>query len=203
MNYLAHLLLAGSDDDAILGSLLGDFVRGRTEGRFNPAVSSAIRLHRRIDSFADAHEISRRSRSRVSPLRRRFAGVIVDMAYDHFLSRHWRRFDSTELPVFVDRVHAVLSLACPQLPERMRRVVPRMISENWLGNYIHLEKVGQALDRIAGRLTRGEPFRHAVTEIETHYEALEKDFLQFFPEMVLACGTWRLASGPAAAGTGR
>jgi len=76
MNFLAHLFLDSSSDDALLGSLLGDFVKGDTEGRFNAAVSDAILLHRKIDSFADAHVITRKSRNRISPLRRRFAGII-------------------------------------------------------------------------------------------------------------------------------
>ncbi|MBI5579007.1 MAG: DUF479 domain-containing protein [Deltaproteobacteria bacterium] len=187
MNFLAHAFLAGTDDDAILGSLLGDFVKGCPEGRFSAAVSEAIRLHRRIDSYSDAHRITRRSRNRITPSRRRFAGIIVDVGYDHFLSRHWRRFSSMELGPFVHRVYTVLSRHCPLLPERLSHILPRMISENWLGSYIRLEHVGDALDRIAGRLSRGGRFLHAVTEIEDNYETLEADFLTFFPELVSFC----------------
>jgi len=67
MNFLAHLFLDSSSDDALLGSLLGDFVKGDTEGRFNAAVSDAILLHRKIDSFADAHVITRKSRIVLAP----------------------------------------------------------------------------------------------------------------------------------------
>jgi acyl carrier protein phosphodiesterase len=80
MNFLAHLFLDSGSDDALLGSLLGDFVKGDTAGRFSAAVSDAILLHRKIDSFADAHRITRKSRNRISPLRRRFAGIIVEVS---------------------------------------------------------------------------------------------------------------------------
>ena len=189
MNFLAHLFLDSSSDDALLGSLLGDFVKGDTEGRFSAAVSDAILLHRKIDSFADAHMITRKSRNRISPLRRRFAGIIVDVCYDHFLSRHWRHFGTTDLKSFVDRVYAVLIKNRSLLPERLRRILPFMISENLLGSYIHLEKVGDALDRIAGRLSRGGQFMRAITEIEANYEALEIDFLEFFPDLAVFVGT--------------
>jgi acyl carrier protein phosphodiesterase len=195
MNYLAHLFLAGTGDDAILGSLLGDFVKGCPEGRFSAAVSDAIRLHRKIDSYSDAHRITRRSRRRISPLRSRFAGIIVDVVYDHFLSRHWRRFSSMDLDPFVHQVYAVLSRHCPLLPERLSRILPRMISENWLGGYIRLAHVGDALDRIAGRLSRGSRFLRAVTEIEDNYEPLEADFLSFFPELVSFCTDGKLGTG--------
>lgn len=195
MNYLAHLLLAGTGDDAILGSLLGDFVKGCPEGHFSAAVSEAIRLHRKIDSYSDAHRITRRSRNRISPLRRRFAGIIVDVGYDHFLSRHWRRFSPMDLDPFVQRVYAVLSRHRPLLPGRLSRILPGMISENWLGGYIRLAHVGEALDRIAGRLSRGGRFLRAVTEIEEHYEPLEADFLSFFPELVSFCADGKLGTG--------
>jgi acyl carrier protein phosphodiesterase len=191
LNYLSHLLFAGTSEDALLGSLLGDFVKGSTKGRFSAAVSDAILLHRKIDSFADAHMVTRRSRSRISPLRRRFAGIIVDVCYDHFLSRHWRDFSMIDLQSFVERVYVVLRKNRDLLPERLSRILPCMISENWLGSYIHLERVGVALDRIAGRLSRGGLFISAVTEIEANYEAMQIDFLAFFPDLAAFCTEWK------------
>ena len=191
MNYLSHLLLAGSSEDALLGSLLGDFVKGSIGDRFNATVADAILLHRKIDSFSDAHAIMRRSRNRISPLRRRFAGIIVDVCYDHYLSRHWSRFSVIDLQSFVERVHAVLRKNRARLPERLSRILPRMIADNWLGGYINLEGVGIALDRIAGRLTRGARFMQAVSEIEANYKVLERDFLAFFPDLIAFCADWK------------
>jgi acyl carrier protein phosphodiesterase len=51
--------------------------------------------------------------------------------------------------------------------------------------------VGVALDRIAGRLSRGGKFMRAVTEIEANYEALEIDFLGFFPDLAAFCTEWK------------
>jgi acyl carrier protein phosphodiesterase len=55
--------------------------------------------------------------------------------------------------------------------------------------------VGDALDRIAGRLSRGGRFLRAVTEIEDNYEALDADFLSFFPELVSVCADGKLGAG--------
>jgi len=68
--------------------------------------------------------VTRQSRNRISPLRRRFAGIIVDVCYDHFLSRHWRRYGAIDLESFVDRVYAVLSKNRSRLPERFSRILP-------------------------------------------------------------------------------
>ena len=99
-----------------------------------------------------------------------------------------------DLDLFVHRVYAVLSRHRPLLPERLSRILPCMISENWLAGYIHLAQVGDALDRIAGRLTRGGRFLHAVTEIEDNYELFDADFLSFFPELVSFCMDGKLGT---------
>ena len=191
MNYLFHLFLSDPAEEALLGSLLGDFVKGSPAGRFSAAVADAILFHRKVDSFSDAHPIPRRSRNRVSPERRRFAGIIVDICYDHFLIRHWRRLSPVDPNSFIDRVYAVLDKNRAWLPERLRRILPRLIAEDWLGSYRHLERVGVALDRIAARLSKGDPLIGAVAEIETNFRALESDFLEFFPELAAFCADWR------------
>ena len=33
---------------------------------------------------------------------RRFAGILIDLCFDHFLSLHWQRFADLELPSFVN-----------------------------------------------------------------------------------------------------
>ena len=60
----------------------------------------------------------------------------------------------------------------------------RMVSYDWLGSYQDIHNVGVALDRIAGRLTRGERFLGAISDIQANYKALQEDFLSFFPELV-------------------
>ena len=75
MNFLAHLYLSPPTPDALLGSLLGDFVKGPVErAGYNAEITTAIRLHRAIDTFTDSHPIVLASKARISPARRRYAG---------------------------------------------------------------------------------------------------------------------------------
>jgi acyl carrier protein phosphodiesterase len=184
MNYLAHLFLAGDGDNARLGSVLGDFVKGDPTGRFDVGVCEGILLHRRIDRYTDAHRVTGQSRARFSKKRRRFSGVIVDVCCDHFLSRHWHRFSRRDRTLFIKDAYDLLLRHRGLLPRRLVRILPMMIQEDWLGGYLHLDKVGVTLDRIAGRLTHGERFRGAIGEVERHYDQLENDFLCFFPDLV-------------------
>jgi acyl carrier protein phosphodiesterase len=184
MNFLAHLYLADAADDSLVGHLLGDFVKGGAIRHYDQTIQAAIRFHRKIDTFADTHPVTRASRNRIGPQRRRFAGIIVDVCYDHFLARYWHRFADETLSAFVQRVYADLTGSRNQLPDSADRVLNRMITYDWLNSYHDLENVGIALDRIAGRLTRGERFLGGLADVQANYAALQSDFLAFFPELI-------------------
>ena len=77
MNFLAHAWLAGDAPADRLGGLMGDFVKGPLPAGLPPDVAEGVRLHRQIDVFAETHPAFRRSRARVSPERRRVAGLAV------------------------------------------------------------------------------------------------------------------------------
>lgn len=187
MNYLAHLFLADSDDDALIGNLLGDFVKGNPEGQYNDVVLEGIHNHRKVDTFADAHPVTRTSRNRIGQSRRRFAGVIIDVCYDHFLARHWPRFSNEDLASFSHRVYAVLNRHRTILPTRLKRILPVMEAEDWLCGYADLDRLAGTLDRIAGRLSNGSRFKGAIADVNANYTALEGDFFDFFPDLVAFC----------------
>jgi hypothetical protein len=86
MNYLAHLHLGGQRPGQLLGSLYGDFVKGRLQGQFDPEIETAIQLHRSIDVFTDRHPLVDASLSRFSLTRRRYAGIVLDV----FSTTAWR-----------------------------------------------------------------------------------------------------------------
>ena len=184
MNYLAHLYLADDSDDSLIGNLLGDFVKGKPGKQYHADIVAGIIFHRKIDAYADAHEMMRTSRSRIAPQMSRFSGIIIDVSYDHFLARHWQQFSDQDLTVFIQHAYKVLRENHPILPERLQRILPFMISEDWLGSYIELKSVGTTLDRITRRLTRGAQFKGAIAEVEKNYRQIEGDFLSFFPDLI-------------------
>jgi len=182
MNYLAHLYLSPPDEDAWLGSLLGDFVKGTIGERYAPPVAAAIRLHRRIDSFTDAHAAVQRSRSRISRARRRYAGIMIDMFYDHFLARSWEEFHDEPLAAFSARVYALLERRRGELPERLQTVAAHMAANDWFGSYASAATIHGALDRISSRLRRANRLAGAGEELLADYAGFEADFRAFLPE---------------------
>lgn len=185
MNFLGHLFLSPPTPDDWLGSLLGDFVKGPIErAGYNKTITQAIRLHRAVDSFTDSHPIVKRSKQRVSTARRRYAGVMMDLFYDHFLARYWDEFHADPLPQFARSVYSALDRATHPLPERFVSMRPYLIEQDWLSTYREIDGIDQTLNRMSRRLTYGEPLRSSADELRQNYAALEADFRAFIPEAV-------------------
>jgi acyl carrier protein phosphodiesterase len=181
MNYLGHLFLSSPDEDALLGSLLGDFVKGPIPDHYSSSVARAIALHRRLDTFTDQHPLFRRSKARVSSTRRRYAGIMIDMFYDHFLARYWSEFHDDPLAQFSARVYEILGRRQAELPPRLQAMIPYIAQGDWFGSYAHWNSIDAALNRISRRLTRGTPLIDAAAELQEHYIELEADFRAFLP----------------------
>ncbi|MBX7218991.1 MAG: ACP phosphodiesterase [Blastocatellia bacterium] len=185
MNYLAHLYLADNTPESLLGNLLGDFVKGSLDGTtYAPEIQRGIERHRSVDGFTDSHEIVRLSKNRISPTRRRYAGIIIDMAYDHFLARHWDDYTSTPLPEFSARIYTVLLDNRQILPPRLQSILPSLVQDDWLTSYREFAALNRALNRISLRLKRENTLFNAAEEVKSEYAHLERDFRTFFPQLV-------------------
>lgn len=182
MNYLAHLHLGGQRPGQLLGSLYGDFVKGRLQGQFAPEVEAAIQLHRRIDTYTDSHPLVAAALSRFSLTRRRYAGIVIDVFFDHCLARDWQHYAERPLPLFTAEVYRVLA-AEPQLPACLARIAPYMAADDWLGSYREFAVLEQVLRGIARRLSRPEELTAAMGELERLYQPLSEDFRAFYPQL--------------------
>lgn len=187
MNYLAHLVLAGADEDARLGNFLGDFVKGSVEShcdRYSAAVLDGIRCHRQIDQFTDAHPIFRRSCQRLGPEFRRVSAIAMDLTYDHLLIAHWSQFVAQPFPEFVEDAYALLQRRSPSLPLRLQQALPVMIRQDWLGSYASWNGVEIALGRVSKRMKRSDLLAQVWPAIAVCQDELATDFVKFFPEAI-------------------
>ncbi len=181
MNYLAHLHLGGQRPGQWLGSLYGDFVKGRLQGQFDPEIEAAIQLHRSIDVFTDRHPLVDVALSRFTVTRRRYAGIVLDVFFDHCLARDWATYADQPLQQFTSQVYRVLT-AEPQLPDRLAKIAPHLVANDWLGSYREFEVLEQVLRGISRRLTRPEELAGAMQELRVLYEPLSEDFRLFYPQ---------------------
>jgi len=183
MNYLAHLCLTEAVPERIVGNLIGDFVKGAPEGRYPPGIVEGVRLHRAIDRFTDDHPYVQRALTRIDPARRRYAGIAVDMAFDHFLARDWRGGDPEGFDAARHEAYALLLTHRGDAPARARPVIDAMVRDDWWASYARLEGIAFALRRMSRRLSRANGLAETAGDIERAYDALAHDFAAFWPEI--------------------
>jgi len=188
MNYLAHAWLARHSDQAILGALLGDFVFGRIALDDWPAVvRDEIVVHRRIDRYTDTHPVVVAARARFPDGLRRYAGIVLDVHFDHLLARDWPRWDGGSLAAFTARAYHVLREHDARLPPRLRAIAPRMAAHDWLGSYRERGNVDGAVRGIATRLSRhGQRLVDCLPVLRANEAAIDAAFEAFFPELIAA-----------------
>ena len=184
MNFLAHLYLSGNDNKIMVGNFIADFVKGRVAlNQFEPAIIRGIELHRAIYEFTDSHPIVTISKNRLRPTYRHYSGVIVDVFYDHFLSRNWNTYHSDLLPDFADRAYGIIQSFDSILPQDVKFMLPYMIKGNWLVNYSKLEGIHRALSGMAKRTPYKSKMEESVKDLERNYEDFKKEFEDFFPQL--------------------
>ncbi len=183
MNFLAHFQVSPQIPEAIVGAFLGDFVRGNVDDKvdLSPTIRQSIMLHRRVDGFTDAHPIWQRSASRLAPERRRLAGIIVDVLYDHSLCLHWDKFSTVPLQEFVEFCYESLLSRMQLMEVNARRAVRRMKEHDWLASYHKVEGIDLAFHRLSYRSRVLVGIEKATEDFRAHYDEFEADFLEYYP----------------------
>jgi len=184
LNYLAHLYFAQPNADSHFGNLLGDFGGKIYSKQLSTAVQNGLENHYLVDKFTDSHETVKQAKQLFSPKRKRFAGIALDVIFDHFLIRHWSRFNEIPLVRFKQNSYALLNDNLSVMPNKMQQVVTRMTQNDWFKEYETIEGIGFTLDNIATRIRFANQFSGSIEDIHRNYAELEVVFLTFFPELI-------------------
>jgi acyl carrier protein phosphodiesterase len=183
MNFLAHIYLSGDNDLIKIGNFMADGIRGKQFKNYPVDVQKGIILHRAIDTFTDAHPVFRRSTKKLHSRYHHYAGVIVDVFYDHFLAKNWVTYSNENLSDFVTAFYESLSENTPILSEKTVMLMPYMIDQNWLLSYQTIEGINNILTQMDGRTKNKSKMRFATEELRELYTEFEEDFTDFFDDL--------------------
>jgi len=187
MNFLAHAYLSGDDKLIKIGNFIADAVKGNSYTRFPEGVQDGIMLHRFIDDYTDNHEVFRSSKKRLQAKYDKFSGVIVDIYYDHFLAKNWGQYSDVALKDFVSEAYGMLIDHFFLLPARSKRILPFMVSQNWLVGYANFKELDRVFKGMSNRVKRlNSGMEDAVTDLQEQYELFYEDFSLFFPQLIEA-----------------
>ena len=184
MNFLAHTYLSGSNEEIIVGNFMGDYVKGRNYLLFPEEVKKGILIHRDIDSFTDMHLITRRNKQRVAARYHKYAGIIIDIFYDHFLASLWDQYSDLPLQDFVSRTYDLLKRNYKVLPEAIKRWFPTFLENNWMMTYRTVDGIELVLERMSANTSLPNHAGYAVDVLKEQYSVFEEDFREFFPLIV-------------------
>ena len=189
MNFLAHIYLSDNNDLIKIGNFMADGIRGKHYEHLPADIQKGIILHRAIDTFTDAHPVFRQSTHRLHERYHHYAGVIVDVFYDHFLAKNWNTYSDERLEDFVARFYQSLSDNKSVLSERTLMVMPYMFEQNWLVSYQTVEGINRILTQMDHRTKNLSKMRFATNELSEFYSEFENEFTKFFEELITYSNT--------------
>lgn len=184
MNFLAHIYLSGADEGITIGNFIADGIKGKKYLDYPEKIQKGILLHRGIDSFTDQHPIVRQSTARLHENYGHYSGVIVDILYDHYLAKNWDQYHSQPLDEYIQDFYELLRSSFEILPTRIRRMMPYMMSDNWLLSYATIPGISNILDQMNVRTKGVSKMNFAVLELEQYYTEFETEFTSFFKELI-------------------
>ncbi|MCB4797929.1 acyl carrier protein phosphodiesterase [Neotamlana laminarinivorans] len=183
MNYLAHIYLSEGNKLVTIGNFIADDIKGKKYQTLPKEIQIGILLHRHIDTFTDAHPIVRQSTKKLHKNYGHYSGVIVDILYDHFLAKNWVKYSTTLLPDYIENFYDLLRENFELLPPRIQKMMPHMVTDNWLIYYASIDGITKVLDAMNKRTQNRSGMDRAIDELTLYYDEFENEFTLFFEEL--------------------
>jgi acyl carrier protein phosphodiesterase len=187
MNFLAHIYLSGDNDLLKIGNFMADSIHGKRYLDYADDLQKGILLHRFIDTFTDAHPIYRQSRRRLYEKYGHYAGVIMDIVYDHFLAKNWKAYSEVNLEEYAAQFYQSLQNNFELLTPKTQNLLPYLINQNWLVQYASLEGLETILYQMDNRTKKRVHMHKAIAEVQLYYSELEHEFTEFMEELKIQC----------------
>ena len=184
MNVLAHIYLSGDSEKIMIGNYIGDYVKGRDYLKYPEPVRRGIILHRHIDDFTDRHPVVHRSKIHFTRKYHRYAGVVIDILYDHFLTREWDFFSRRPLESVTYNFYRAMVNNFDLLPDNVKASFPFFIINNWIESYQTTQGIRHVLRTMSKRTSLPAETRFAMKMLKRNYYSLQEDFMEFFPDLI-------------------
>lgn len=184
MNYLAHAYLSFNNPPVLAGNMISDYIKGKKQFDYQPAVQKGIQLHRAIDNFTDTHEATQELKSFFRPYYRLYAGAFADVVYDHFLAKDQQQFPTAkDLEIFAANTYNTLENYTTIFPPPFQQMFPYMKQHNWLYSYQYTWGIERSFSGVARRAAYLSESNRAFEVFTLHYEAMQVCYDNFFPDI--------------------
>ena len=184
MNYLAHAYLSFNKPEILVGNMISDYIKGKKQFDYPPAIQKGIRLHRAIDNYTDTHAATQELKSFFRPQYRLYSGPFADVVYDHFLANDVKQFSSeAALNLFAQNTYQLLEPYTSIFPPQFLMMFPYMKEYNWLYNYRHTWAIEKSFANVAKRAVYISESKIAFDIFNTFYAEMQLCYDAFFPDL--------------------
>ena len=166
-----------------MGNMIADFISNRDLQSLKPEVREGVMVHRKIDTFTDSHESVRESIRRLHPIFHKYSPVVVDIYYDYFLSKNWRRYAALPIVEFSVDVYGTFNSRMEEVPDLMKPRLQSMISHNFLENYGTKTGIQFTFNKFQERVKFPVSFEQASDIMMVYEDEFNDEFNVFFPEI--------------------
>ncbi len=184
MNHLAHIFLSGNSDYVKIGNFIGDYIKGEKYKKYEPEIQQGIIMHRNIDSFTDSSETPKKIKPLFAGYYGKYAGIIIDVFYDHFLAVNWENFSDVSLKYFVNSFYSIMESNKHLLPRKVQNFLPRMIEHDRIYSYKYFYGLERALTVMSKYTSLPDYTSKAMKILSDNYLLINNNFLEFFPEII-------------------
>lgn len=162
---------------------MADSVKGSAMQQYPDGIRQGIRMHRAIDTFTDGHVVFGQTKERLRKRFGKYAPVVADVFYDHFLAKHFEQYADMGLRPFTTNTYDFLKKYYSQFPTRTQRFYNYMTQYDILFGYAQLEGIDRVMKGMARRAQFESGMEASAEELERNYDEYEREFFAFFPEI--------------------
>lgn len=183
---MAHTFLSFSKEPLVYGQFIADDVKGKQWMEYDREVQKGILLHRFIDDYTDQHALVLGLKRQLHPSLGKFAGVALDVLFDHVLSQRWQDYSQEPRTEWIKRTYSLLNERKNEMTEKRQFILNKMMEHDWMNMYHTPEGTSQILQQMSRRISIENPLSHALEAFVMHEKHIISTFDEFFPQILAA-----------------
>ena len=183
MNYLAHLVLSGKNEEVLFGNFIADAVKGKSYLTWSTNIQKGILLHRFIDHYTDTNPHYLAGKRRFYKKFPKMGGVINDILYDHLLWKYENKNQTIDLNKEINRYYKILDKFSEKMPDKIKHLYIYMRRDDWLNNYQYESGIKNILNRMGKRINYSKNLDLSFEIYKNSISDYEKEFEIFYNEI--------------------